>query len=78
MKTVHFISDNTFGAGGTNRKQQNTKTIQDRSKGSKCSDTNIFELLVIKHDRAYVNVESDESMGVMIMKCNTAVTRDGL
>ena len=30
----------------------------------------IFELLELKHDRAYVNVESDESMCVMIMKCN--------
>ena len=57
-------------------KQQNTKTIHGHSKGSKCPDTNIFELLILKHDRAHVNVESDESMCV-IMKWNT-VTRYGL
>ena len=44
--------------------------------GSECPDTKIFKFLILKHDRANVNVESEESMGVM-MKCNT-VTSDGL
>ena len=38
--------------------------------------TNIFELLILKPDRVYVNAESEKSMCV-IMKCNT-VTRDSL
>ena len=56
--------------------QQNTKTIQGHSKGSECPDRNIFELPLLKHDRAYVNVDSDESMCVKL-KCDT-VTRDAL
>ena len=49
-------------------KRQNTKTIQGHHKGSEGPNTNIFELLILVHDRAYVYVESDESMCVMIMK----------
>ena len=41
--------------------------------GSEGPNTNIFEWLILKQDRAYANVESEESM-CMIMKCNT-VTR---
>ena len=39
------------------------------SKGSKDPDTSMFQSLILKHDRAYVNVESEESMCV-IMKCD--------
>ena len=56
-------------------KQQNTKTIQGVGKGSEGPDTNIFELLILKQDRANANVESEESM-CQTMKGN-AVTRDG-
>ena len=55
----------------------NTKAIQGHSQGSECPDTNIFEFLILTHNRAYVNVEADESMCLMIMKFNT-VTRDDL
>ena len=52
------------------------KTISGHSKGTEGLDANIFELLIVKHERANVNVESEESMCV-IMKCNTD-TMDGL
>ena len=38
--------------------------------GSEGRDTNIFELLALKHDRAYLNVYSEEIM-FMMKKCNT-------
>ena len=43
-------------------KQQNSKTIPSLNKGSESPDANIFESLILKHDRAYVNVESEKSM----------------
>ena len=40
-----------------------------------CCNTNIFVLLVLKHDRAYlsVSVVFEESM-IVIMKCNTVTS----
>ena len=62
-----------IGADGTNR--QNAKTIQGHiTMDLWCPDTNIFELLVLKHDRAYLSVHSEESIMCVIMKYN-AVTR---
>ena len=69
-----FFSANASGNGWY--KQQNTKTIQGHSKGSKGPDTNIFESLILKLNRAEVNVESKESICV-VLKYNT-LTRDGL
>ena len=70
---IYFFSACIFRCGWY--KQQNTKTIQ-ASKGSEGPDANTFELLIPKHDRAYMNVESEESIYV-IMKYNTVI-RDGL
>ena len=72
MQVVLFVSAYTSDAGGY--KQQNINTIQDSSKRSEGSNPNMFEFL--KHDRNYVNAESQKSTCV-IMKCNT-VTTDGL
>ena len=54
----------------------NTKTIQGHNKGSECPDTKIFELLILKHDLANVNVDYEEKICV-IMKYKT-ITSDGL
>ena len=43
-------------------KQQSTKTIWDLNKQNGGPGTTILELLEIKHDRAYLNVYSEESM----------------
>ena len=68
---IVFISANTSGAGWCI--QQSSKVIQGHKKGSEGPETHILELLMLKHDRAYLSVDSEESMCV-IMKRNT-VTR---
>ena len=40
-------------------------------------DTNFFELLILKHNRAYVKVDPEESMCVII-QCNTLTIWDVL
>ena len=42
--------------------QQSSKTSQDHNKRSGGPDTNIFELLMLKHNRTYLRVDSEESM----------------
>ena len=58
-RIVLFISINISGAGSTNYKKQSTKTIRGRNKVSR--DTEIFELLMLKNDRAHESVDSEES-----------------
>ena len=50
-KIVVFISPSTSGAGGKTAKHYN-KAIQSHNKESSVR-TNHFELLMLKHDRAY-------------------------
>ena len=59
---VLFISATTSRVGGTN-----SKTLKPfrASKGSEGPDANTFELLLLKHDRAYVNVELEKSMSMI-------------
>ena len=54
-------------------KQQSTKTIQGHNKRSEGPDTNISKLIKLKHGRAYLSADSEESMCV-IMKCNTVTS----
>ena len=70
-KIVVFISANTSGAGGKTAKHYN-KAILNHNKDSE-GPANHFELLMLKHDRAYfVCVKLEDSMFV-IMKCNTVL-----
>ena len=52
-----------------------TAKHQGQKKRTGGLETNIFELLMLQHDRAYLNVDSEESMCVII-KCCTAIGID--
>ena len=68
-----FMSVNTSGADGTTSKALKPSTPYNNGFGG--PDTNTFELLMLIHDRAYLNVNSEESIMCIMMKCN-AVTTD--
>ena len=61
-----FFSVNTSGAGGTNSKALKPSGSDGPEQEMRGSHTKILELLMLKHDRAYVSVDSEESMSVCV------------
>ena len=61
VKSNLFISANASNAGGTNSKALKPSWAITSDPDP---DTTIFELLMLKHDRAYLSVKSKKSMCV--------------
>ena len=56
-RIVILISANISGAGGTNRKALKPSRAITKDPGP---DANIFKLLMLTHDRAYLSMDSEK------------------
>ena len=64
-RIVLFCSVNTFGAGGINSKARKPYGTLTTDKGG--PDTTILALQMLKDDRTYLNMDSEESMSVCVI-----------
>ena len=58
-RIVILIAANISGAGGTNRKALKPSRAITKDSGP---DANIFKLLMLTHDRAYLSMDSEKSI----------------